>query len=300
MHTPLAWLPLPWHWMLLCGMVLCQPAAAQQKIDRGKALMIGGTSVAAIGGLYAYFHQVWWRGETQRFHFDFNRDLRYANNLDKMGHVMGGLMTADAYVDACRWIGMTEKKSVWWAFGMSTGLQAIIEVKDGFSPTYGFSVLDITTGAAGALMPMMKQKFSFMKHIDLKFSYWQRSQKYFDARAGIILSVPAFHIDDYINQTYWLSTNLRYLLGEKEPWVPDWLNLSIGWGIDANSWNTNPADPGTGGKPELYLAPDIDLVRLFKPKKPFWRLTLKRLNYLKVPMPALQITPRVKAWGIYF
>lgn len=274
--------------------------SAQQKVDRSKAFLIGGSSVAAIGGLYAYFHQVWWRGESQRFHFDFDRDLRYANNLDKMGHVMGGLMTADAYVDACRWIGMTEKQSAWWAFGMSTGLQAVIEVKDGFSPNYGFSVFDITTGSVGALMPVLKLRSDFMKNSDLKFSYWQRSLKYFDARAGIINTVPPFHIDDYINQTYWMSTNLRYLLGEKAPWVPDWLNLSIGWGIDAATWNTDPTDPGTGGKPELYLAPDIDLVRLFKPRKAFWKLTLKRLNYLKVPMPTLQITPRVKAWGVFF
>jgi hypothetical protein len=258
---------------LLYFLFFSHSLSAQQKVDRSKAFLIGGSSVAAIGGLYAYFHQVWWRGE---------------------------LMTADAYVDACRWIGMTEKQSAWWAFGMSTGLQAVIEVKDGFSPSYGFSVFDITTGSVGALMPVLKLRSDFMKNSDLKFSYWQRSLKYFDARAGIINTVPPFHIDDYINQTYWMSTNLRYLLGEKAPWVPDWLNLSIGWGIDAATWNIDPTDPGTGGKPELYLAPDIDLLRLFKPRKAFWKLTLKRLNYLKVPMPTLQFTPRVKGWGVYF
>jgi hypothetical protein len=285
-------------WLLLFSIIAStRPVVAQQKVDRSKALMIGGTSVAAIGGLYAYFHQVWWRGEMHRFRFDFDRDLRYANNLDKMGHVMGGLMTADAYVDACRWIGMSDRQGAWWAFGMSTGLQAIIEVKDGFSPNYGFSVLDIGAGAAGALLPMARLHSSFFRHSDMKFSYWQRTQKYFNARP---IPVTPFHIDDYLNQTYWMSTNLRYLLGERAPWVPDWLNLSIGWGIDADTWNTNRADPGTGGKAEIYLAPDIDLVRLFKPKKAFWKLTLKRLNYLKVPMPALQITPRVKGWGVYF
>ena len=284
--------------LLFC--ILPLAVSAQQdslRLRRGKAIAIGGTTAGMMGGLWWYLQNTWWAEDARGFRIDFDRDLRYANNLDKMGHYVGGIMTADLYYDAFRWMGMDERKAAWWGFGFGTGLQMAIEIKDGFSPDWGFSVSDIVLGTAGSLQPLLRQTSPFFRHTDVKFSYWQRSHKYFQVRS---IKPTAFHIDDYLNQTYWVSTNLRYMTGNRVEWIPDWLNLSVGWGIDAASWNTDPTDPGTGGKPEFYLSPDIDLVRLFKPKKPFWKFTLHRLNYLKFPMPAIQLTPKVKVWGLYY
>jgi hypothetical protein len=284
--------------LLFCLLPLALSAQQDSlRLRRGKAIAIGGTTLSVVGGLWWYLENTWWAEDARGFRVDFNRDLRYANNLDKMGHYVGGIMTADLYYDAFRWMGMDERKAAWWGFGFGTGLQMAIEIKDGFSPDWGFSVSDIVLGTAGSLQPLLRQTSPFFRNTDVKFSYWQRSDKYFIARD---LNNPVFHIDDYINQTYWVSTNLRYITGNRIEWIPDWLNLSVGWGIDAATWNTDPSDPGTGGKPEIYLAPDIDLVRLFKPRKPFWKFTLHRLNYLKFPMPAIQFTPKVRAWGIYY
>lgn len=269
---------------------------ADRKQSKGTAILVSGTTAGAAAGLYIYLKKAWWVEESTNFHFDHGRDLRYANNLDKMGHLMGGIIVSDIYYDLCRGLGMNEKSAAWWGFGMGTGLQLAIEIKDGFAPNWGFSVPDIAFGAFGSLMPLLKQRSPFFKNTDFKFSYWRRSDKYFDIRD----LDPRFHIDDYLNQTYWMTTSLRYLTGNRADWIPDWLGLSIGWGIEAESWNTNPADPGSGGKPEFYLSPDVDLVRLFKPKRSFWKMTLKRLNYLKFPMPALQITQKVKFWPIYY
>ena len=269
---------------------------ADRKQTRGATILVAGSSVGAAAGLYIYLQKAWWAENSTNFHFDEGRDLRYANNLDKMGHLMGGIIVSDIYYDLCRGLGMNDKRAAWWGFGMGTGLQLAIEIKDGFAPDWGFSVPDIAFGAFGSLMPLLKQKSPFFKNTDFKFSYWRRSDKYFDVRA----LKPGFHIDDYLNQTYWMTTSLRYLTGNRVDWIPDWLGLSIGWGIEAESWNTNPADPGSGGKPEFYISPDIDLVRLFNPKRTFWKMTLKRLNYLKIPLPTLQLTQKVRFWPVYY
>jgi hypothetical protein len=264
-------------------------------LSRNKAIIIVGSSIAALGGLNLYMKNSWWYANAKSFHFDDGRDYKYANNLDKMGHFMGSVIVAEAYADAGKWIGMTDKKAAWLGFGMGTGIQAIIETKDGFAPKWGFSVADLTAGTLGSLMPVLRQHSSFFRNTNFKFSYWQRTDRYFKVR-----NIPTtfFHSDDYINQTYWVSTNLRYLAGQKNTWIPDWLGVSVGWGIEASSWDPNPANE-RGGKPEFYIAPDIDFIKVFKPKKAFWINTLKTLNYLKFPMPTLQISQKLKFWPIY-
>ncbi len=258
---------------------------------------VGAISLGCIGGVYLYVNQVWWKDDIQKFHFDWSRDYRYANNLDKMGHFMGGLITADAYFDARTWLRMTDKQAAWWGFGVGTFLQLAVEIKDGFSPNFGYSLGDMTAGSFGALQPMLRLKSSFFRNTDIKASYWQHTTRYFDRRG---IKVIPFHLDDYLNQTYWMSTSLRYLTNNRFEKIPDWLSLAFGWGIEAKSWDTNPLDPGTGGKPEFYLSLDINLVKLIKPKRQFWIQTLKRLNYIKFPMPTLQLTQKPKLWGVYF
>jgi len=263
---------------------------------RNRALVVTGSTALAAGALYTYLQKTWWAEGSTSFHFDQGRDWRYSNNLDKMGHFMGGMMAADLYYDVFRWMDMPDRKAAWWGFGMGTAMHLAIEVKDGYAKDWGFSIPDIVAGSVGSLMPVLRLKSEFFRHTDFKFSYWRRSDKYFQATG----KEPKFNIDDYINQTYWMTVNLKYLTGKKVEWMPDWLGISLGWGIEAESWNTNPADPGTGGRPEFYLSPDIDLVRLFKPKKPFWKFTLQRLNYLKFPMPTLQFAQKVKVWPVFW
>jgi hypothetical protein len=258
---------------------------------------VGATTLVCFTSVYLYMKQAWWKDNVQTFHFDSGRDYRYANNLDKMGHFMGGIIVSDSYFDACKGLKMSDKRAAWWGFGVGTFVQMAIEMKDGFAPNYGYSVGDIAAGTFGSLQPMLRQKSAFFRNTDFKASYWQRTTRYFDRRA---IKVIPLHIDDYLNQTYWMSTSLRYITGNRYEKIPDWLNLAFGWGIEAESWDTNLNDRGTGGKPEFYLALDINLLKLIKPKSKFWIQTLKRINYIKFPMPTLQLTQKPKLWGVYF
>lgn len=255
-----------------------------------------GSSVLSLGATYVYLEQKWWSEGYTNFHLDDGRDFRYASNVDKLGHLLGGIFTADVYYGGFRWAGVSPRRAEWYAVGAAAFVQLSIEFKDGFSPRYGFSWADITAGTLGGFWPMLQNHSPFFRDSQVKFSYWQRTDKYFDHRG---IKTQAFSIDDYINQAYWFSFSPAYLFGPKlrQHW-PDWLQFSVGFGLDAATWS--PTRNGEGGLWEVYLAPDINLVKLFKPKKPLMRSVLHVLSYIKVPMPTLQLAPKPRLWGVYF
>ena len=259
-----------------------------QKIQQKKntPYLVAGSVGAIGGGIYYLMRDAWWKEKSTNFHFDAGRDFRYANNLDKFGHFQGGIWAADFYDVTFRQLGYNKKQSGWYALAMTTGFQMLIEIKDGFSPNWGYSWGDISAGALGGMWIVGKQYSNFMRQTDFKFSYWVHSTKYFSVTSH---KVKIFHADDYLNQTYWFSTPVNYLTANKIKGMPDWLNFSVGFGIDADTWSTKVA--GEGGKWEFFFAPDINLEKLFKPKKKFWKTIVHAANYLKLPMPTLQIGP---------
>ncbi|MEN9609390.1 MAG: hypothetical protein RLZZ628_204 [Bacteroidota bacterium] len=272
------------------------PCFLDQFKKRKYAPVVIGTSAAVIGtSTYFLMKSLWWGDKPTKFHFDWNRDYKYANNVDKLGHFMGGVWASDFYNSIFKTLTFNENESAWYAFGMAAGIQMAIEVKDGLAPNWGFSLGDVTAGSLGGLLYVGRRHSEFLRQTDFKMSYWQYSTKYFDDRGW---AHKAFDPDDYLNQTYWVSTSLRYLTREKIDWVPDWLNLAVGFGLEAETWNRNGL--GEGGRWEFYVAPDINLEKLFKPKKKFWKAVVHTINYVKVPMPTLQIGPKVKAYGLYF
>jgi len=264
--------------------------------QRRRTGLLLSSSLLTLGATYVYLEKRWWNDGYTSMHLDDGRDSRYASNIDKFGHLLGGIFTADVYYGGFRWAGMSQRRAEWYALGATAFVQLSIEFKDGFSPRYGFSWADVVAGTAGGFWPMLRNRSAFIRNSQFKFSYWQRTDKYFEHRG---IQPQAFSIDDYINQTYWFSFSPTHLLGSRftQKW-PDWLQFSVGVGLEADTWS--PTRNGEGGRWEIYLAPDIDLVKLFKPKKTLMRSVLRILNYMKVPMPTLQLGPTPKLWGLYF
>lgn len=266
---------------------------------RLRRVVLAGTSLLTLGSTYGYLKLRWWSDGYTDFHLDDGRDFRYASNLDKLGHLLGGAFTADAYYAGFRWAGVPQRRAEWYAVGTTALVQLCIEFKDGYAPTYGFSWADVTAGTLGGFWPMLQHRSPFLADSQLKISYWKRTNKYYEHRG--LVNIPAFSIDDYINQAYWFSFSPRYFgkpgSAIRQHW-PNWLQLSAGFGLDAETWS--PTRNGEGGLWEFYLAPDIDLVKLFKPKKPLMRTVLHLLNYIKVPMPTVQIGPTPRLWWLYF
>ena len=195
-------------------------------------LLITGSSVVLFGGSGYFLKNVWWADQASAFHFDDGADLRYALNLDKEAHALGGAFVADMYTRAFVGTGMPIKKAALYGTGMGVLGQIAIEIKDGFAPSWGFSPWDVLLGTTGSLYNLGKYHSKFLANTEFKVSYWQRSTKYFEKANK---RAKFFSIDDYINQTYWLTIYPKAIFGEKTKL--DWLGLSFGDGIEPDFWD---------------------------------------------------------------
>ena len=66
----------------------------KNKVNKGRILVVSSTLGLALTGSYLYVKDSWWANEQKPFHFDDGADLKYALNVDKLGHFMGGLVAA--------------------------------------------------------------------------------------------------------------------------------------------------------------------------------------------------------------
>jgi hypothetical protein len=270
--------------------------------------LVSGSSILALVGSYYYINSAWWADSRKSFHFDgggsnitdafdFGRDMTYAKGLDKIGHFYGARITSDLFARGIRWSGKTEAQSLIWGGLLGTAVQGFIEVKDGFSPTWGFSIYDWISGSLGSFYPYFQSKSKFLNALDIKYSYYRKHNYYFD-----FIKREGNFQDDYMNSTFWVTFNPKRYKPESR-W-PKWLGISFGIGVDKtlnNYYINSPggySDWGKGGY-EFYIAPDIDFKGLL-PKKPFWQSVAHLLNYIKVPTPAFRLSRDSKLMPIHF
>lgn len=272
----------------------------ESRIDPFRLGIVAGVAASSLGMSYVFVQNQWWGGEKGKLHLDTGNDLIYAKNIDKAAHFFGGLIAADLSYEALRWSGMTEEQALWYGAGFGTFVQIGIELKDGYSPRWGFSLVDVGTGTLGSLFPVAQYYVEPLQNIDIKFSYWQRTRKYF---TEIKTDGNGTFNDDYINQTYWASVKVNNFLPQSiEPYYPDWLAFAVGFGVDdkITGW-TDESKEGYGeGNIELFLALDVDITALFPSDSPFWESVKHYLNYIKFPAPAVRISPSVIWYGLYF
>lgn len=263
-----------------------------KEVRQRRNWIIAGSTVASFGGSYLFLKNAWWKEQRVPFHLDAGRDLRYALNLDKVAHFSAGVWVADLYTDAFEWAGYPRKKAALYGASMAFVVHLSTELKDAYAPRWGFSLLDLASGSLGGVFTLGQQHSKIMANMSIKATYWQRTTKYFEVATK---RTKPFSIDDYLNQTFWLSYYPKSQLpGKWRDHTPDWLGISVGTGIEPDYWDGNG-----GGRHEWYIAPDVHLERLLKPKKIFWKKVVKVLNYTRLPLPALQVYPKMKLYGLF-
>lgn len=258
--------------------------------------IVGGVTVFTYSYIYYYMKtQAWWKENPIPFHFDAGRDKVYARGHDKMGHLFLGAFVSDRMGALLEWSGIEKQRAALYGALWSSATQFLVEVKDGYAPTYGFSWRDATWGSMGCFYPYLKLKSKFLANTEVKFSYFPR--EYGPIIDPTVRKRTATWHDDYINQTYWFSVNIKNNIGAlKETKFPDWLNMAVGVSLDQTT------DGFGQGNRQWYLGLDIDTKRLFKPKKLFWKTVVNSMATIKIPTPAIQFGKNVpfKFYPIYF
>ena len=263
---------------------------SQLKINR---LAFASAALASMNyAAYQPFKKAWWQEERSKFHFyqGWRRDRGYLDfgwhdtlygHIDKLGHYYCSKIMSEQFFEICRWIGFEQRTSKIIAPVLSSILMLEIEIYDGFFKDWGFSLADFTANELGAFSPLIREQIPFLQNFQLKFSYHPSRQPNKE---------PSF-IKDYAGMTFWLSCSVHpWLPARLKEVYPPWLNLAVGYGVTKQ----------TRGDIELYLAPDIDWMKI-----PIGRsqtmISIKRiLNYIHFPCLTLRLTPEQKFYPFYF
>src|SRR5947209_9338420 len=246
------------------------------------AVVCAGTG-GLIVGAHLQNYDSWWKGARGPFHLSV--DDAYPLGADKCGHFLFSYYAADAVGRSLAWSGVGTERAIIYGGLTAFAFQTYVEIEDGFHPDIGFSIGDLVADAFGTVLPILQERSPFLNAISPKWSA-NPSSRYLRHEYRTIL-------DDYESQYYWLSVNLRALLGESTAtFVPTFLNVAIGYGV------TN-LDLKGGGDREFYLSLDLDVNRL--PGSGGFLSAIKHvLNYIHLPAPAIRLTPSVITYGLRF
>jgi len=256
-----------------------------------------GLSMAAIyGGSMLGLYQLWYADYPQsKFHF-FNDNKEWLH-MDKVGHVFSAYNEGKYSIDMLKWAGYSKKQAAIYGPLYGYLYQTTIEMFDGFSSEWGFSTGDMLANTLGTGMVMGQALAWDEQRITLKLSFARTS--FSKVRPEVLGNnyVQNF-FKDYNGQTYWLCINPKSF-ATKSKW-PAWLDIALGYGAtgmyggEDNIWGDffMYDYSSTPRRMQFYLAPDINLEKL-NIKKKWLKNSLKILNVLKFPLPALNYTQGV-------
>lgn len=263
------------------------------------------TSAGLAVGTTATFialDQAWYAGY-ERVPFQFFNDGDEWQLMDKAGHFFNSYTISrfgKGLVGRCR---TSEKASTWAGAGMAMLFLTGVEVLDGTSAAWGFSVWDMVANTAGTGVFVGQELLWNEQRVQVKLS--ARFTEYAALRPELLGSGPAERIlKDYNGHTLWLSGNLASL-GRNDQ-LPPWLNMAVGYGADGMITATRPSSPDDFGgeftwRRRWFLSPDIDLTRI-RTRSKVLRTAFFVLNSVKVPLPALEYNSQGqwRAHWLYF
>jgi hypothetical protein len=284
----------------------------------GRFWLVTGTTAAAYTGTIIALNEVWYK-DYPRGSFHFFNDWGEWENMDKMGHWITAYFESDWYYALAKWTGIPDRKAQWVGAGMGILLQSTVEVMDGFSENWGFSVPDFTFNALGAATFFAQQRIWGEQRIRLKLSATTQSYPTYTIlsedgehtttlrhRANELYGTGFFErlLKDYNAQTAWVSVNIASFIRAEESRFPAWLNIAIGYGANnmyggfSNKWEEAGADYTLDAREyprtrQYYLSPDIDLSRI-PSRSPLVRTLLALANVIKIPAPTLELNSEGK------
>lgn len=246
--------------------------------------------------------------------FHLYNDWQSWQHMDKFGHVYTAWMQGYLVHRLARWTGLGDKKAAWTGVIAGTLFQATIEVMDGFSEEWGFSIPDLAANLVGTSL-FAAQEFGWNEQkLLLKFSSFPKKYQEIlctgpngdktidlEQRASVIFGDGFYSrlLKDYNAQTFWISFNPESVFGDFG--VPDWLNIAIGYGSEnlfsgmKNDWNEITSCSGFNEHyprfHQFFIAPDINWSKI-ETNSPFLNSLFYLLNILKVPSPAIEFNTR--------
>jgi hypothetical protein len=248
-----------------------------------------------------------WYSEYAHSTFHLFNDGAEWQQMDKAGHIFSAYSIGKPLMKIFQWTGMNNTKSVLYGAGIAYFYQTTIEVFDGFSSEWGFSMSDVTANTLGSGILISQQLLWNEQRITLKESFHQT--KYSEYRPGMLgENLLENIVKDYNGQTYWASINLYSFINRSQSKFPKWLSLAVGYGAEGMvGARLNPTDVDATAVPsfpryrQYYLGIDFDLSRI-ETKSKFVNGFFKLINILHLPAPSVEFNngQGTKFYWLYF
>jgi hypothetical protein len=269
--------------------------------NKSRLWTVAGAHAAIWAGSFVALNKAWYK-EYPRESFHFFDDRREWNQMDKIGHIWTAYTLSRHSAAAWKWSGVNERHSAWLGAGSAFAFQSIVEILDGFSSQWGFSIGDMEANLMGS-GGFLVQELLFKKQIlQIKMSYnaYDYPPDLYSRRNQLFgKTLPEQILKDYNSQRYWFTTNIASVFPESR--TPAWLNIAFGYSSDGllggheNVWNDESGNhverKDIQRVRRFYLSPDIDLTKI-KTKSKLLRSVFFVLNMVKIPAPAIEYNSR--------
>ncbi|MFI5264513.1 MAG: hypothetical protein ACHQM6_08365 [Candidatus Kapaibacterium sp.] len=264
--------------------------SAQEEKDSSTTLSVAAASFVPVGiasGIFILNYEAFWKYADQ-VPFWISPDPPYAMHIDKFAHGYLSALGSTGIRDGYELAGVSEKTSTWVGAGISFGLGVLIEMEDarhGNDPQYGFSPGDAFGDLVGSALPVLQYYFPAFRRVQPKIFLWP-SDAY---KAGAYKTIA----DDYESQYFWLSFDVHDITS-----TPAWLNFGVGFSAE-NLLQVRflPFRANTIPYTDVYIGPDINLKGI-PIEGSFWKTFTDVVSWIRIPLPTLQVYPRVKVWGL--
>jgi hypothetical protein len=286
------------------SMSLGVPGIAQDTLqEHPPTALVVGVSAAVLGGSFVLLDKAWY-DEYERSPFHLFNDGEEWLQMDKAGHLFSSYTIGRYGHDAFRFSGMSRKQSIWIGGNLGFLYLTTIEILDGTSAQWGFSVWDMAFNALGSGLFISQQLLWDEQRFLPKFS--AHLTDYAAERPDVLGSGFAERIfKDYNGQSYWLSYAPWRGRSEIPMLNSGLLCVSVGYGAEGMVSAHNNADLDSGRADnrfrKAFVSLDLDLTKV-RTRSKVLKSVLNVLNGLKVPAPALEFTGQgdVILHGLYF
>lgn len=263
-------------------------------INKKRLIPLASTGTALYAGSMVILYQTWYSDYEQQPFTLFNDNDQWLQ-MDKVGHAMTAYTLTELSDRTLRYSGVNRRTSLAIGSAVSLSYLGLIEVFDGFSAGWGFSMGDMLANVAGVGFYIGQDALWEEQRMRMKYNFLPSPYAAYrpDALGHNLLEQA---LKDYNGQAYWLSTNPHHW-GDAGQW-PKWLNFAFGYsarGMTGGNENRFPllepgvAPPDFKREREYYLSLDIDLYGI-EAKRNCFKAFRTVFGFVKIPAPAIGIT----------
>lgn len=274
-------------------------ASAQDSLSNKatKKWVLGGVQVGLWGGSFYALNNAWY-ANYPKAKFHLYNDWKEWQQMDKLGHVWSTYQISRHTSNIWQWAGLEKEKAIWVGAISGMAYLSVIEILDGYSDKWGFSIPDVLANTTGAGLFLGQELLWKEQRVSLKLSYSPYQYGNLKYRADQLFGSGDVErlLKDYNGQIIWASINLKSFMPDAK--IPKWLNLAVGYnartmlGGYENKWEDQSGNMIYRTDIKRYkrflLSLDIDLTKIETKNK-----TLKTIysivNVLKVPAPAIEL-----------